>query len=281
MTSPVPDDKLRLGGMALRNGLLVHGPTHWAAAVRTDDGELKVASGRKPDLGGKASERLPGIRGVVKLAEAMAVIPLVKRELPEARLPMQDLRTLGAMGAAALGGQAIRTAGLRKAGTRTAGREAAVALVISSTGFFPDGKWHGMAKAMREPGTGEQLVDGLDRDGFGAVMHGASSGMTDEAIEEYWKAYADDTRRRGQLELYRSGDFAKLEGYDLAALGVPTLLLWGEDDEFAPVAGAHRFQRELADTELVVVDGARHFVWEDAPAECAEALTGFLARVRG
>ena len=129
MTAPVPEDKLRLGGMALRNGLLVHGPTHWAAAVRTDDGRVKVASGRKPDLGGKASERLPGIRGVVKLAEAMAVIPLVKRALPEARLPMQDLRTLGAMGAAALGGQAIRTAGSRTAGTRTAGREAAVALV--------------------------------------------------------------------------------------------------------------------------------------------------------
>jgi uncharacterized protein YqhQ len=142
MTAPVPEDKLRLGGMALRNGLLVHGPTHWAAAVRTDAGELKVASGRKPDLGGRASERLPGIRGVVKLAEAMAVIPLVKRALPEARLPMQDLRTLGAMGAAALGAQAIRTAGTRVAGTgtsrprgaggrgsRTAGREAAVALV--------------------------------------------------------------------------------------------------------------------------------------------------------
>src|ERR1700756_800893 len=30
--------KLRLGGMALRNGLLVHGPTHWAAAVRRPDG---------------------------------------------------------------------------------------------------------------------------------------------------------------------------------------------------------------------------------------------------
>ena len=128
MTSPVPEDKLRLGGMALRNGLLVHGPTHWAAAVRTDDGEMKVASGPKPNLGGKAAERLPGVRGVVKLAEAMAVIPLVKRALPEARLPMQDVRTLGAMGAAALGGQAIRTAGSRT-GARTAGREAAVALV--------------------------------------------------------------------------------------------------------------------------------------------------------
>jgi uncharacterized protein YqhQ len=108
MTAPVPVDKLRLGGMALRNGLLVHGPTHWAAAVRTKQGELKVASGRKLDLGGRASERIPGVRGVTKLAEAMVVIPLVKRALPEARLPMQDVKTVGAMGAAALGGQLLR-----------------------------------------------------------------------------------------------------------------------------------------------------------------------------
>ena len=110
--------------MALRNGLLVHGPTHWAAAVRSDSGEIQVASGPKPSLGGRAAERVPGVRGVLKLAEAMAVIPLVKRALPEARLPMQDARTLGAMGAAAFGGQLIRAAG-----ARTVGREAAVAVV--------------------------------------------------------------------------------------------------------------------------------------------------------
>ena len=117
-------EKLRLGGMALRNGLLVHGPTHWAAAVRAKDGELKVASGPKPDLGGRASEGVAGLRGVLKLAEAIAVIPLVKRALPDAKLPMQDLRTLGAMGAAALGGHAIRSSG-----GRTLGREAAVAVL--------------------------------------------------------------------------------------------------------------------------------------------------------
>jgi haloalkane dehalogenase len=155
------------------------------------------------------------------------------------------------------------------------------ALVISSSGFFPDGKWHGMAKVLREAGTGEQMIGAVDRDVFGNVMRGSIDGIGEEAIDEYWKAYADETRRRGHLELYRSGDFSKLEGYDLAELGLPTLLLWGEDDEFAPVAGARRFQRELPDTELVVVNGAHHFVWEDAPAECAAALTGFLARVRG
>jgi uncharacterized protein YqhQ len=120
----VSDEKLRLGGMALRNGLLVHGPTHWAAAVRTRDGEIAVASGRKPDLGSTAAERVPGLRGVVKLAEAMAVIPLVKRALPEARLPMQDAKTLGAMGAAALAGQAVR-----RAARSVAARETAVAAI--------------------------------------------------------------------------------------------------------------------------------------------------------
>jgi hypothetical protein len=65
------------------------------------------------------------------------VIPLVKRALPEARLPMQDAKTLGAMGAAALGGTAIRSAGMRRAreqepGRRPvagAGHEAAIALL--------------------------------------------------------------------------------------------------------------------------------------------------------
>jgi uncharacterized protein YqhQ len=120
----VSDEKLRLGGMALRNGLLVHGPTPWAAAVRTRGGEIAVASGRKPDLGSSAAERVPGLRGVVKLAEAMAVIPLVKRALPEARLPMQDAKTLGAMGAAALAGQTVR-----RAARSVAARETAVAAI--------------------------------------------------------------------------------------------------------------------------------------------------------
>jgi len=103
--------------------------------------------------------------------------------------------------------------------------DAVDALVISSTGFFPDGRWHGMAKALREPGTGEQLLESVDRDGFAAMLRSQSPGMSDEAIGEYWKAYADDERRRGQLEMYRSGDFEKLERFELASLGVPALLV--------------------------------------------------------
>jgi uncharacterized protein YqhQ len=159
------DDKLRLGGMALRNGLLVHGPTHWAAAVRTPDGEVKVASGVKPRLAPGALDRVPGVRGVAKLAEAMAVIPLVKKALPEAKLPMQDGRTLAAMGAVSLTAHAIKRGGSERgastapgasgrrgaasAATTSAAREAAVALLSVAPALFAlrSGElasWHGV-----------------------------------------------------------------------------------------------------------------------------------------
>jgi uncharacterized protein YqhQ len=99
--------KLRLGGMALANGLLVHGPTHWAAAVRRADGTIGVASGPKPHLSGPI-ERVPGARGVIRLGEAMLVIPLVKRALPEARLPFQDVRVFGAAAIVSVAGAALR-----------------------------------------------------------------------------------------------------------------------------------------------------------------------------
>jgi haloalkane dehalogenase len=149
-------------------------------------------------------------------------------------------------------------------------------LVISSTGFFPDGQWHGLAQAMRTEGQGEELVAGIDRDGFGGMLRAVSPSLGDTAVDEYYKAFGDDDRRRGQLELYRSGDFGILERYDLSTLTAPALVLWGSDDVFAPVAGAHRFAGELPDARLEVLDGVGHFVFDDAPERSAEAVAGFL-----
>jgi haloalkane dehalogenase len=153
------------------------------------------------------------------------------------------------------------------------------ALVISNTGFFADGEWHGMAQAMRTQGTGEELMEGMTRDGFAELLRQIGS-FDEDTIDEYWKGFGDEERRRGHLELYRSGDFEKLEPYQgkLAELGVPALILWGKNDPFAPVAGAHRFHKELPGSELVVVKEAGHFVYADAPERCAEEITEFLGR---
>jgi uncharacterized protein YqhQ len=83
--------------MALRNGLLIHGPTHWAAAVRDRDRGIEVASERKPELAPGLVAKVPGLRGPIKLAEAMLVLPLARRRLPAARMPFEDGRVVAAV----------------------------------------------------------------------------------------------------------------------------------------------------------------------------------------
>jgi uncharacterized protein YqhQ len=100
------EKKIRLGGMALANGVLVHGPTSWACAVRTSSGRLEVASGPKPRL--SVSPEAPFLRGPARLLEALLVLPRVRRELPEARFAFERRNVLAAMAAAGVAAKAIR-----------------------------------------------------------------------------------------------------------------------------------------------------------------------------
>jgi haloalkane dehalogenase len=152
------------------------------------------------------------------------------------------------------------------------------ALVISATGFFADGKWHGLAKAMRTEGEGEQIVDGTTRQAFGQMLAAVAPGISEQSCDEYFKAYADPGRRRGQLELYRSGDFSELERYrgGLAALDVPTLLLFGSEDPFAHVATAHRLAQEIPHARTEILDGVGHFMFDEVPERAATIVVHFL-----
>jgi uncharacterized protein YqhQ len=98
--------KIRLGGMALSNGVLVHGPSSWACAIRTDGGAIKVASARKKLLAPGIQQ--PFLRGPLRLAESFAVIPELRRKLPEARLPFERPSVIAATLASAFTVQAVR-----------------------------------------------------------------------------------------------------------------------------------------------------------------------------
>jgi uncharacterized protein YqhQ len=129
-----PAAGVRLGGMALRNGLLVHGPDHWAVALRTPDGEIEVASGPKPRVRGSAAQ-LPGLRGLARLGEAFALLPVIKRRVPAVELPFEDGKVLAAMA-----GTSLASAALRRVGRRGPGAE----LMVAVLGLAP------MAFALRD-----------------------------------------------------------------------------------------------------------------------------------
>ena len=97
--------------MALSNGVLVHGPDAWACAIRTPDGELKVVA--RPKKLRASQVRNPVLRGPARIAEVFALLPQVKRALPEAELPLERPRVVGAMLGSAFVLQVLRRAQLR------------------------------------------------------------------------------------------------------------------------------------------------------------------------
>jgi uncharacterized protein YqhQ len=99
-------DKIRLGGMALANGVLVHGPNSWACAIRGPGGALRVASGYKRLRASRMRSAL--LRGPARLAEVFALMPELRRRLPEARLPFQRPTVLAAMAGSAVAVRAVK-----------------------------------------------------------------------------------------------------------------------------------------------------------------------------
>jgi hypothetical protein len=74
--------------------------------VRAPDGGVEVASGPKPRV--RALDGVPVVGGLARLAEGFAVIPLVRRRLPEARLAFESPSVLGVAAAATLAGKLLR-----------------------------------------------------------------------------------------------------------------------------------------------------------------------------
>jgi uncharacterized protein YqhQ len=116
--------------MALRNGLLIHGPTSWAIAARSADGRIEVASGPKPRLARGRLAAVPMLRGPLRLAEALAVLPLARSRLASARLPFEDRAVIAAtLISAAASGAVRRLRGNRPSPANAAFGEAAIAVL--------------------------------------------------------------------------------------------------------------------------------------------------------
>lgn len=99
---------MNLGGMALRDGVLLQSERFWAAAVRRAGG-IEVFSGDRTLVPGRETAmRVPVVRGLVRLGESFAVLPAVRRASGGPILPQEEPRVIAATLASAAGTYALR-----------------------------------------------------------------------------------------------------------------------------------------------------------------------------
>jgi 2-hydroxymuconate-semialdehyde hydrolase len=67
---------------------------------------------------------------------------------------------------------------------------------------------------------------------------------------------------------------------EIEHLKIPVLLIWGSDDTFQPIRYGQRLADALRDSQLQVIEGAGHFLPEDAPETVASAIVQFVTKAQ-
>lgn len=104
--------------------------------------------------------------------------------------------------------------------------------------------------------------------------------VTEELVERYVALSRAPGHRASLLQLMASRD-ARIEATDaaLAAINVPTLILWGRDDNLVPVSHAQKFVDAISGAKLVIYDGVGHLPQEEVADQSLADMRAFMLDV--
>ena len=103
--------------------------------------------------------------------------------------------------------------------------------------------------------------------------YGDPSRLTAEMVKRYHDLLLRTGNRRAVIELARDASPAP---FDPTAVEVPTLIQWGEEDDWLPPSLGEQFAEEIPDATLETYPGVGHVVMEEAPEETAADALAFL-----
>jgi pimeloyl-ACP methyl ester carboxylesterase len=139
----------------------------------------------------------------------------------------------------------------------------------------PDYVWHDTAQTWQTPGKGEELMKMMSAELMAPGL--AAQGIPLADARETARLM-DDEMKTSILALYRSATAVAADWFaDLKKVSAPGLILWGENDPYAP---SHFGEKLAANTKgtFKLIPGTGHWYQIEKPAVVAEALTAFWAK---
>ena len=159
-------------------------------------------------------------------------------------------------------------------------------VLISSGGLGPDLNW--ILRILSAPGAelvlpvvAPQPVLSLGNK-LGSWL--ASAGVKSPRTGEMWSAYcslSDRPTRQAFLRTLRSvvdyrGQAVSALGKIHVSYGLPTLLIWGEQDRIIPVAHGYAAHEAVPGSRLEVLAGVGHFPHVESPTAVVDILDDFI-----
>lgn len=102
------------------------------------------------------------------------------------------------------------------------------------------------------------------------------SAVTDEAVDRYWELLRYPGNRRATMARF-SSDYDPLSEKEIAAITIPALIQWGEEDRLIPLSTGEWLDRTLPNSKLVVYPEIGHLPHEEAPKATLADLRQWLS----
>jgi pimeloyl-ACP methyl ester carboxylesterase len=105
-------------------------------------------------------------------------------------------------------------------------------------------------------------------------VYGDTSKVNDELIDRYHQLMLREGNRQAVVDVFAS--MAHVDNSKIEQLKVPTLIQWGEDDIWIPLANAQKFSDDIEDAKTIVYPGVGHIPMEEVPEVSANDAKDFL-----
>jgi pimeloyl-ACP methyl ester carboxylesterase len=98
--------------------------------------------------------------------------------------------------------------------------------------------------------------------------------INDESINRYHDLLLREGNRKAALSIFKAG--FKPTPAPIKTITIPTLIIWGDQDQLINVSNAYLFNKDIKGSKLVVLKNVGHAPMEETPTKVAAAIRAFL-----
>ncbi|MFT5450916.1 MAG: pimeloyl-ACP methyl ester carboxylesterase [Enterobacterales bacterium] len=107
-------------------------------------------------------------------------------------------------------------------------------------------------------------------------LYGDPSGVTPELIDRYYDLNTRAGNRQALVERFNQTQAGTLAN-KVSKINIPTLIIWGGQDNLIPKHNGERFHKEILGSKLVLFNELGHIPQEEDPVSTVAALKLFLS----
>jgi pimeloyl-ACP methyl ester carboxylesterase len=99
--------------------------------------------------------------------------------------------------------------------------------------------------------------------------------VSEVLVQRYFDLLLREGNRQATLDIFKQRKFGGSE--KIKFIQTPTLIIWGEDDQLIDVSNAYLFQKDIRNSQLVIIPKTGHVPMEENPTPFINTISSFIA----